>query len=111
MMYRIPNEHDEAHSYLDIPNVLEDVDGFVYLDEYTNEPHIVVEYKDHYVDYRWHEEFNTYYWVDKREISAAEFATKPHNVDEAKRQMYYYLTEKSARRMQEFNRVHYGNRS
>ena len=101
-MYRIPNEHDDKHSYLDIPNVLHAVDGFVYLDEYTHELHICVEYKDHYVDYCWDE---SHYWVDAREISPAEFATKPHNVDEAKKRMYFYLAEESEKRFNKINEI------
>lgn len=101
-MYRIPDTHEAKYWYLDVSNVLHNVDGFVYLDEYTNEPHLIVEYKDHYVDYEWNE---TGYWVNRRQISAAEFATKPHNVSEARKEMYFHLAERFHKKSQEFDRM------
>lgn len=101
-MYRIPDTHDDKHKYLDIPNVLDTERGFVYLDEYTQEPHMCVEYKDHYVDYHWS---SGHYWVDAREISPAEYALKPRNLSESKQEMYFYLAEEFDKKCKEFDRM------
>jgi len=101
-MYKIKSKHGARYKYLDIPNVLHAVDGFVYLDQYTNEPHIVVQYKDHYVDYCWNP---THYWMDSREISPEEFQTKPHNVTQSQKEMYFHLAEEWEKKYNELTRM------